>query len=199
MILINLLEKKSKVELFLALFNFLYVELVLFGLAIIITVSVSLLISKNLHYELSIITAERNKLNQQLVPLQRTKAKMINFNKNKEDLLKKINTILNLKREESFYFKILTGIEESNPDDCWITSFRYGMSKNGRSRLNMEISTLRASSINQFITNMKVSGIFKNIILAKVEKEREQDKKKQFNVEINEFNINAEISRESPI
>ena len=193
MILINLLEKKSKLEMFLSLFNVLYVELALFLLAVIITISISTITSKNLNYELSIITMEKNKLYQQLLPLQNTKVKISNYDKNKKALLKKINTVLHAKRKVSIYFNVLSKIEESTPDDCWITSFNYSTSKSGINMLNIKINTLRASSINQFITNMKVSAIFENIMLEKVEKDSEVDKKKQFIVDIHEFNVKAKI------
>ena len=81
MININLLEKKSRIEIFFSYFNFFILEIFILILVLAGIIVTMFLINKNLNLQNTIISREIDALSGFLRPLQRRNAEIIKKNK----------------------------------------------------------------------------------------------------------------------
>jgi type IV pilus assembly protein PilN len=119
---------------------------------------------------------------QELKKLQKVNSEVNRFKDQMKEIQQKIEIVKTLKEGQKGYYKILTNIEQSMPEDVWLSSINY---KGGR--IVMNCSSLRVSSVNSFIVNLYETKMFTNIDLEKA------DKKEDEAVEINNFIINVGV------
>ena len=179
MIKINLLEKKSRVEMFFSYFNFFILEIFVLILVLAGIIITMFLINKNLNFQNTIISREIDALNGFLRPLQRRNAEIIKNDKDIDAILEKINTVIKVRNRVSIYYKLLMELEKSTPDDCWISNLTY---KADGHMVILRVNALRTSSVNIFVNNLTMNTLFSNVRLQRVASEMEK-----------EFNINAFI------
>jgi Tfp pilus assembly protein PilN len=179
MIKINLLEKKSRIEIFFSYFDFFILEIFILILVLAGVVISMFLINKNLNLQNTIISREIDALEGFLRPLQRRNAEMVKNNKDINDLLNKINSVIKIKNRTSIYYKLFMELEKLTPDDCWISNLRYNADNN---IVQLRVNALRTSSVNMFVNNLTMNSLFSNVRLQRVSSEMEQ-----------EFNVNAFI------
>ncbi|MCA1927709.1 MAG: PilN domain-containing protein [Calditerrivibrio sp.] len=130
------------------------------------------------HYKSEVVT-----LQIELKKLQKIKNEIEEFKKKREALQKKIDIVKNLKKGQRGYAPLFINIEKSLPEDVWISNVAY----NGNS-ITINVTSLRSSSVNQFIMNLYKTNMFTNIEL-KVVKKANVDK-----IDINNFDIIANVS-----
>lgn len=176
MIKINLVKSKKKK------FRPIYLEVFMFLLLIAALVFSFNIIVKTLNNRAQIIQTEIDKLNRELRKLQNVKKEVDAFKKQKSELQNKINIVKNLKQDQKGYYKVLTKFEKAMPEDVWVSSFDF----NG-SGINISGSSLRTSSVNEFIVNLYRAEIFSNVNLKVVRKKTVE------NIDINDFSITADV------
>jgi len=176
MIRVNLLKIRKK------RFSPIYLEILLFVMIIGGLVFSFNLIVQGLNSKIQLIETEINKLNIEYKKLQKVKREVDAFKSQKKELQSKINIIINLKQDQKGYYKLMTELEKSMPDDVWINTFNY----NGSS-VDISGSSLRTVSINEFIINLYRSNVFSNINLKVVRKKTVE------NIDINDFSIVADV------
>jgi Tfp pilus assembly protein PilN len=179
MININLLEKKSRIEIFFSYFNFFILEIFILILVLAGIIVTMFLINKNLNLQNTIISREIDALSGFLRPLQRRNAEIIKNNKDINELLDKINSVIKIKNRTSIYYKLFMELEKLTPDDCWISNLRY---KGDNNLVQLRVNALRTSSVNMFVNNLTMNTLFSNVRLQRVSSEMEK-----------EFNVNAFI------
>ncbi len=184
MIKINLLEKKSKLEIFFSYFNFFILEVFILIIVIIGIISTMVLINKNLNFQNSIITAEIDSLNGFLRPLQKRNAEIIKSYRDIDDILNKINVVLKIKDRVSIYYKLLMELEKSTPDDCWISNLDFNAKEN---IVQLKVNALRTSSVNIFVNNLTMNDLFSNVRLQRVSSETQKE------FDVNAFLINFSV------
>jgi len=177
MIRVNLVAKKKKFKL-----KGIYFELLLFVALIVVIVLGIFNINSRLNEQKLLIKREISKLEKELASLKKIDREVKELKRKKEELQRKINLVINLKQGQKDYYLILTKLEQSLPQDVWINKFDY---KNGN--VNMEVSSLRSSSVNEFIINMYKSEFFKDIDLKIVRKNQVEG------IDINNFSITAKV------
>lgn len=178
MIRINVLSTKKKRRINKAIY-----ELLLFMMVVAFVVASCFLVNSSLNTQILIVKGEIAKLDREFKRLTKIKQEVDGFKKKKEDLQRKIDIVKKLKSGQKGYYKILTTLEYSMPQDLWISKFDYN---NGS--VNITGSSLRSSSVNEFITNLYSTKMFSNIDLKVVKKVSIE------NIDINEFNITANIT-----
>ncbi|MCX8084379.1 MAG: PilN domain-containing protein [Calditerrivibrio sp.] len=178
MIRVNLLGTKKKKKL-----DPIYIEIFVFFLLVvglvlyIFTIHTGILNEKQrIKDEIVILQTELNKL-------QKIKKEIDAFEKKKNELQKKIDIVKNLKKGQKGYAPLFINIERSLPDDVWLGNINF----NGTT-ITLNVTSLRSSSVNQFIMNLYKTKMFSNIEL-KVVKKGNVDK-----VDINEFNVVANVN-----
>ncbi len=176
MIRVNLIKIRKK------RFSPVYLEFLLFVMIIGGLVFSFNLIVQGLNSKIQLIETEINKLNIEYKKLQKVKREVDAFKSQKKELQSKINIIINLKQDQKGYYKLMTELEKSMPDDVWINTFNY----NGSS-VDISGSSLRTVSINEFIINLYRSKVFSNINLKVVRKKTVE------NIDINDFSIVADV------
>jgi type IV pilus assembly protein PilN len=177
MIKVNLLGLKKKKKL-----DPIYLEIALFLAAIVGVVFVIFTVHTSmraqiLHYKDEIIV-----LNTELNRLRKIKNEVDSFERKKNELQKKIDIVKNLKKGQKGYSPLFVNIEKALPDDVWISNLNY----NG-TIITMNVTSLRSSSVNEFIMNLYKTKMFSNIEL-KVVKKGNVDK-----IDINDFSITANV------
>ncbi len=176
MIRVNLLKSKKRQ------FRPVYLELLLFLMIIGGLVFSFNLVVQGLNSKIQLIETEIDKLNNEFNKLQKVKREVDAFKSQKEELQNKINIVKNLKQDQKGYYKVLTDLEKSMPEDVWIATFNY----NGSS-VDISGSSLRTASVNEFIINLYRSKIFTNVNLKVVRKKTVE------NIDINDFSITADV------
>jgi type IV pilus assembly protein PilN len=178
MIRINLLEVKKRRRTDPVLIELLvFIAVVLCGVIFIVNVNFSMRSElDNYNSEIALLQLELNKL-------KKIKHEIDEFKKNKEILQKKIDIVKNLKKGQKGYAPLFINLEKSLPDDVWIGNVSY----NG-SIITLNVTSLRSSSVNEFIMNLYKTKMFTNIEL-KVVKKGNVDK-----IDINNFDITANVS-----
>jgi Tfp pilus assembly protein PilN len=184
MIKINLLEKKSKLEIFFSYFDFFLLEIFILVLVIASILGTMFLINKNLNFQNTIVTSEIDALNGFLRPLQRRNADIIKSYKDIDEMLKKINVVLNIKDRVSIYYKLLMELEKSAPDDCWVSNLDFNAKGNV---VQLKVNALRTSSVNMFVNNLTMNDLFSNVRLQRVSSETEKE------FDVNAFIINFNL------
>lgn len=178
MIKINLLGVKKRKKL-----DPIYFEIGAF-LAVLVVVGIVIfnlhtsILSQISHYkdQITMLQTELNRLN-------KIKREIDAFEKKKQELQKKIDIVKNLKKGQKGYAPLFINIEKSLPDDVWLGNLNY----NGTT-ITMNVTSLRSSSVNEFIMNLYKTKIFSNIEL-KVVKKGNVDK-----IDINDFSITANVN-----
>lgn len=178
MIRINLLSAKKKKK----INKIVYELFILFSLLVFLGFSIYI-VSSSLDNQITIIKNEITKLNTEYKRLQKIKAEVDGFKKKKDDLQRKIDIVKRLKGSQKDYYKIFVNIEYALPEDVWVSNF----SLNGNN-LDLQVSALRSSSVNQFILNLYETKVFNNIDLKVVKRLSAE------NIDINDFNITANIN-----
>ena len=102
------------------------------------------------------------------------------FRRQMDEIQRKIDIVRSLKEGQKGYYKILTDLEKSMPEDVWAESIRF---ESGR--IILSCSSLQVSSVNRFVMNLYETGMFTGIDLERA------DKKDDLSVEVNNFVINA--------
>lgn len=184
MIKINLLEKKSKLEIFFSYFDFFLLEIFILVLVIASILGTMFLINKNLNFQNTIVTSEIDALNGFLRPLQRRNADIIKSYKDIDEMLKKINVVLKIKDRVSIYYKLLMELEKSAPDDCWVSNLDFNAKGNV---VQLKVNALRTSSVNMFVNNLTMNDLFSNVRLQRVSSETEKE------FDVNAFIINFNL------
>lgn len=178
MIKVNLLGVKKRKKLDPIYFEIggFFVVLVIVG-AVIFNIHTSML-SQISHYkdQITVLQSELNRLN-------KIKREIDAFEKKKQELQKKIDIVKNLKKGQKGYAPLFINIEKSLPDDVWVGNLNY----NGTT-ITMNVTSLRSSSVNEFIMNLYKTKMFSNIEL-KVVKKGNVDK-----IDINDFSITANVN-----
>lgn len=184
MIKINLLEKKSKLEILFSYFDFFILEVFIFIIVITGTISIMYFMNKNLNVQEAIISREIDALNGFLRPLQKRNAEIVKSYKDIEDILKKIDVVLQIKNKISIYYKLLIAIAKSAPEDCWISSLEFnGKDNSGRLTGN----ALRTDSLKMFVNNLNINELFSSIEMRRSTSEKEKE------FDVNEFIIYFKI------
>jgi type IV pilus assembly protein PilN len=112
--------------------------------------------------------------------LQHVKHEVDGFRRQMDEIQKKIEIVRNLKEGQKGYYKILTSLEKSMPDDVWVDYINIESGK-----IVLSCSSLHVSSVNRFVMNLYETGVFTAIDLERA------DKKEHQSIEINNFVINA--------
>ncbi|MGA1846843.1 PilN domain-containing protein [Deferribacter abyssi] len=178
MIRINLLPKKKKFRL-----QGIYLELVVFFLLILSIVVGIVSVNAKLKEQQSLIKSEISRLETELRKLRKVDREVKALKKRKAELQKKIDLVVKLKEGQKEYYKILTSLEKSLPQDVWIRKLNYA-----RGQINLEVSSLRSTSVNEFIINMYRSDIFSQVDLKIVRKNQVEG------IDINSFTITAKVN-----
>lgn len=178
MIRINLLSAKKKKK----INKIVYELFILFSVLVFLGFSIYI-VNSSLDNQVTIIKNEITKLNTEYKRLQKIKAEVDGFKKKKDDLQRKIDIVKRLKGSQKDYYKIFVNIEYALPEDVWVSNFNL----NGNN-LNLQVSALRSSSVNQFILNLYETKVFNNIDLKVVKRLSVE------NIDINDFNISANIN-----
>ncbi|PMP72002.1 MAG: fimbrial assembly protein [Calditerrivibrio nitroreducens] len=178
MIKVNLLGVKKRKK-----FDPIYLELVVFFLCFAFVMFFIFTTHTSLLSEISYYKNENTVLQGELNRLNKIKREIDTFEKKKAELQKKIDIVKNLKKGQKGYSPLFINIEKALPDDVWIGNMNY----NG-SMITINVTSLRSSSVNQFIMNLYKTKIFSNIEL-KVVKKGSVDK-----IDINDFNITANVN-----
>ncbi|ADR19371.1 PilN domain-containing protein [Calditerrivibrio nitroreducens] len=178
MIKVNLLGVKKRKK-----FDPIYVELALFLISLSLAVFLIFTTHTSLLSEISYYKNENAVLQGELNRLNKIKKEIDSFDKKKSELQKKIDIVKNLKKGQKGYSPLFINIEKALPDDVWIGNMNY----NGNI-ITMNVTSLRSSSVNQFIMNLYKTKIFSNIEL-KVVKKGSVDK-----IDINDFSITANVN-----
>ncbi len=178
MIKVNLLgvKKRKKLDPIYFEIGAFFIVLVVVGV-VIFNIHTSML-SQISHYkdQITVLQSELNRLN-------KIKREIDAFEKKKQELQKKIDIVKNLKKGQKGYAPIFINIEKSLPDDVWVGNLNY----NGTT-ITMNVTSLRSSSVNEFIMNLYKTKMFSNIEL-KVVKKGNVDK-----IDINDFSITANVN-----
>lgn len=177
MIRINLLASKKRKKLNKGIY-----ELILFLMIVGFLVASCFIINSSLDNQILIAKNEISKLDREFKRLSKIKKEVDGFKKQKEELQKKIDLVKRLKQGQKGYYEILRNLEYAMPEDVWISNFDF---KNDS--LNLNGSSLRTASINEFILNLYATKMFDNIDLKIVKKITVE------NIDINDFNITAKI------
>lgn len=178
MIRINLLSTKKRKRINKAVY-----ELFLFILVVSFIVTACFLVTSSLNTQILIAKNEIAKLDREFKRLSKIKQEVDGFKKKKESLQRKIDIVKKLKSDQKGYYKVLTTLEYAMPGDLWISKFDYN---NGS--ININGSSLRSSSVNEFILNLYSTKMFNNIELKVVKKVTVE------NIDINDFNITANMT-----
>ncbi|BAI81182.1 conserved hypothetical protein [Deferribacter desulfuricans SSM1] len=178
MIRINLIPKKKKFRL-----QGVYLELIVFLLVIGVIVFGIFNINSKLNEQKGLIKREITKLERELKKLRKIDREVKELKRKKQELQKKIDLVINLKQGQKDYYNILTKLEKSLPQDVWVRKFNY---KGGK--ISLEVSSLRSSSVNEFILNMYKTDFFRDIDLKVVRKNQVEG------IDINNFSITAKVN-----
>ncbi|KAA0258427.1 fimbrial assembly protein [Deferribacter autotrophicus] len=178
MIRINLLPKKKKFRL-----QGIYLELFVFFILIVSIIVGIVNINTKLKEQQNLIKREISRLETELRKLRKVDKEVKVLKKRKAELQQKIDLVVRLKQGQKEYYKILTSLEKSLPQDVWIRKLSYG-----KGQINLEVSSLRSTSVNEFIINMYKSEIFSNIDLKIVRKNQVEG------IDINSFTITAKVN-----
>lgn len=177
MIRINLLASKKRKKLNKGIY-----ELILFVMIVGFLVASCFIINSSLDNQILIAKNEISKLEREYKRLSKIKIEVDGFKKQKEELQKKIDLVKRLKQGQKGYYEILRNLEYAMPEDVWISKFDF---KNDS--LNLNGSSLRTASINEFILNLYATKMFDNIDLKTVKKITVE------NIDINDFSITAKV------
>lgn len=177
MIRINLLASKKRKKLNKGIY-----ELILFLMIVGFLVASCFIINSSLDNQILIAKNEISKLEREYKRLSKIKKEVDGFKKQKEELQKKIDLVKRLKQGQRGYYEILRNLEYAMPEDVWISNFDF---KNDS--LNLNGSSLRTASINEFILNLYATKMFDNIDLKTVKKITVE------NIDINDFSITAKV------
>lgn len=177
MIRINLLASKKRKKLNKGIY-----ELILFLMIVGFLVASCFIINSSLDNQILIAKNEISKLDREFKRLSKIKKEVDGFKKQKEELQKKIDLVKRLKQGQKGYYEILRNLEYAMPEDVWISNFDF---KNDS--LNLNGSSLRTASINEFILNLYATKMFDNIDLKIVKKITVE------NIDINDFSITAKV------
>ncbi|MEF3254279.1 MAG: PilN domain-containing protein [Deferribacterales bacterium] len=178
MIKVNLLGVKKRKKT-----NPIFIELIIVLALLLGYVMFFINLNVSLRSELEHYNTEIVALKTELSKLQKIKREVDEFKKRREELQKKIDIVKNLKKGQKGYAPLFINIEKSLPEDVWINNMNY----NGTT-LSMSVTSLRSSSVNQFIMNMYKTNMFTNIEL-KVVRKGNVDR-----VDINNFDIIANVN-----
>jgi len=177
MVRINLLGRKKKIRL-----KPIHLELGIFSVVLIVLLVGIYMVDTNLKSRLKILNDEIAILDSRLSKLKKIKAEIDGFEKKRDLIQKKIDVVIDLKKSQKGYYKVLTNLEKSMPDDVWVRSFSF----NGGG-LGLSCSALKFVSVNEFIVNMFESEMFYNIDI-------NQAKKNDVDaVEVNDFTVNSSV------
>ena len=172
MIKINLLEKKSKLEILFSYFNFFILEIFILIIVITGVISIMYFMNKNLNFQDVIISREIDALNGFLRPLQKRNAEIVKSYKEIDDILNKINIVVHIKDKVSIYYDLLIAIAKSAPEDCWVSSLDF----NGKNNTGKLIgNALRVDSVKMFVNNLNINELFSSIEMRRSSSETEKD------------------------
>ncbi|MDY6820468.1 MAG: PilN domain-containing protein [Deferribacterota bacterium] len=188
MIKIDLLEKKPLVDRLKEYIDVFVVELLIFSIVLVGVFWSMYLINRNLSYQDEIITKEMDILSTFLRPLERRYAQIKKNKKDIDDVINKVNSVLESKKLVSLYYRFMIEIEKSIPDDCWVKSFRFDNTKNN---IVIEVNALRSTSVNLFVRNLSATDLFSRIQLTEVASDTEKS------YEISTFKLFVQINRDS--
>ncbi|WP_022851004.1 PilN domain-containing protein [Limisalsivibrio acetivorans] len=177
MIKVNLLGRKKKKKL-----KAIHIELFAFVLAVCAVIAAVVVVDMTMKAKTAFLEEQVNKKQRELKQLQRVKRDVDKFQKQMAELQKKIDIVRSLKEGQKGYYKILTNIEHSLPEDVWLSKLNYS----GAS-VTLNCSSLRVASVNNFVMNLYETGMFTNIDLNKADKDTKD------NVEVNNFVIAAGV------
>ena len=177
MIRVNLLGRKHKKKI-----KPIQIELSAFVLAVAAVFAGIMLFNMTVNAKIAYLEEQVNKKQTELRKLQKVKQEVERFRSQMDDIQKKIEIVRKLKEGQKGYYKILTNVEKSLPEDVWTSSISFETN-----RIVLNCSSLRVSSVNRFVMNLYETKMFSTIDLEKA------DKKDEETVEINNFIITAGV------
>ncbi len=177
MIRVNLLGRKRKKKV-----KPIQIELSAFVLAVAAVFAGIMLFNMTMNAKIAYLEDQVNQKQTELRKLQRVKQEVERFRTQMDEIQKKIEIVRKLKEGQKGYYKVLTNIEKSMPDDVWVSSLNFEGNK-----ITLGCSSLRVSSVNRFVMNLYETKMFSTIDLGKA------DKKDEDAVEINNFVITAGV------
>ncbi len=177
MIRVNLLGRKRKKKV-----KPIQIELSAFVLAVVAVFAGIMLFNMTVNAKIAYLEEQVNIKQREFRKLQSVKQEVERFRTQMDEIQKKIEIVRKLKEGQKGYYKILTNIEHSMPDDVWTSSIKFEGNK-----IVLSCSSLRVSSVNNFVMKLYETKMFSTIDLEKA------DKKDEETVEINNFVITAGV------
>lgn len=104
------------------------VQLVLFGVSLVVIVLSFVIFSHNLGYDTQLLTREQEMLRDELVSLKETTREVRGLEKKRETLKRKIDIIQTLKKRKTGPVRVLDDFNISLPEKSWITELRENSS-----------------------------------------------------------------------